>query len=331
MSYILEALRKSEGERDTGRVPDLTAQHELTSEGLDPDEARRPLWPWLLCAAFAANAGLLAYVFWPRMPAAAEVKPVAAEAAKAAAPVVEPAPTVAATGTQPAPGAAASVTQPAPVYAQPAYPPQAYVQPGYAPGYPPPAYTGYPPAAYAQAQLPAYGPGAQPYAGTPPAGYGPGAPAAYGQVAPAYAPPQPTAYAQAAYPATGYAQPAPAYAPTNYQTGPGQAPGETLPELADGDTLVTPAGVQTQDANAVPALEQMPELFRSQVPPMSFSTHVYSSNRAKSFVVINGQTFGPGAQVFPGIQLEAVVEDGVVFNYQGRRFKMDALKNWPEN
>lgn len=342
MSYILEALRKSEGERSTGQIPGLAAQHELTSEGLDE---RRPLWPWVLSLVMAANVGLMAYVLWPRLvPAVVEAAP-----AHAAATPAEPAGKPAA--TEPASAAAASGTD-------------APVTPVASTGTPasPPATGPTPPASYPPGAQPVYiqtGPGQAPVAYVPASAVPPGyvqpvyvqsqAPAGYGYPAQAgYAQQQP--YAAGAYPQAGYAQPgyAPAqaapvypaqaygqasYPPPAYGNGygPSQAPGETLPELADGETLITPQGVQTQDANAVPNLTQLPQAFQNLVPPMSFSTHVYSSNPSKSFVVINGQTYAPGAQVYQGFLLEAIVEDGVVFNHLGQRFKMDALKNWPES
>jgi general secretion pathway protein B len=69
MSYILEALRKAERERNLGQVPTLEARTPT-----DPDAPRR-LWPWLLAGALIVNAGVLAlWLFYPRAP---EVPPVA--------------------------------------------------------------------------------------------------------------------------------------------------------------------------------------------------------------------------------------------------------------
>ncbi len=60
MSYILEALRKAERERNVGQVPDLTAVC-----ALPPPPAKR-LWPWLLLVgALGINAAVLAWVFIP--------------------------------------------------------------------------------------------------------------------------------------------------------------------------------------------------------------------------------------------------------------------------
>jgi len=61
MSYILEALKKSESERNQGRVPDLGQQvrmiHRRRRRGI-------PLVGWL-AIALALNAVVLAVLFWP--------------------------------------------------------------------------------------------------------------------------------------------------------------------------------------------------------------------------------------------------------------------------
>lgn len=61
MSYILDALRKSETERRQGQVPDLGQQvqliHRPKRKGVSP-----VVW---VAVALALNAAVLAYVFWP--------------------------------------------------------------------------------------------------------------------------------------------------------------------------------------------------------------------------------------------------------------------------
>ncbi|MEH6355478.1 MAG: general secretion pathway protein GspB [Marinobacter sp.] len=61
MSYILDALRKSESERHQGKVPDLGRQLQFI-----PRPAKRH-WPVqaLLAAGLLLNAGVLVYVLWP--------------------------------------------------------------------------------------------------------------------------------------------------------------------------------------------------------------------------------------------------------------------------
>lgn len=84
MSYILDALRKSETERRQGQVPDLGQQvqliHRPRKRGVSP-----ALW---VALALVLNAAVLAWLFWPDQPAPAPL----ASAPEPAAQPVEPAP-----------------------------------------------------------------------------------------------------------------------------------------------------------------------------------------------------------------------------------------------
>ena len=59
MSYILEALKKSEQQRELGRVPGITSVHENTAKSVSGK------WLWLIVAILLLNAGLLVLLLWP--------------------------------------------------------------------------------------------------------------------------------------------------------------------------------------------------------------------------------------------------------------------------
>ena len=61
MSYILDALRKSESERRQGRVPDLGQQVQLIHK---PKKKSSIVLVWV-GLGLVLNAAVLAYVFWP--------------------------------------------------------------------------------------------------------------------------------------------------------------------------------------------------------------------------------------------------------------------------
>lgn len=86
MSYILDALRKSESERQQGRVPDFAQQVQMIHR---PRRQRRSVMIWVILAlALLLNAGVLAYVFWPghRTDAATPATASAPQATEPAAP-----------------------------------------------------------------------------------------------------------------------------------------------------------------------------------------------------------------------------------------------------
>ena len=114
MSFILDALKKSEKKRETAEVPNL---HTVHGEGPPPPKKRRPLWPYLLIAVLLLNAGVLIwYVFFreePQVPAVvtdpapapiAESAPLASAPPAVAAPEpVTPSPEPVAAPPEPAP------------------------------------------------------------------------------------------------------------------------------------------------------------------------------------------------------------------------------------
>ncbi|QFS86978.1 MULTISPECIES: general secretion pathway protein GspB [unclassified Marinobacter] len=64
MSYILDALRKSEAERRQGKAPDLGQQVQMVYR-----PKKKPLSPvvWVVLALLL-NAAVMAYLFWPAQP-----------------------------------------------------------------------------------------------------------------------------------------------------------------------------------------------------------------------------------------------------------------------
>lgn len=97
MSYILEALKKSEQERGHGSAPGIQSVH---SSGIRYSTTRSPVWPFVLMIAVAINLAALAYfIFEGRQPAApahtapaAVARPAATGMAAAAPGVSSPAP-----------------------------------------------------------------------------------------------------------------------------------------------------------------------------------------------------------------------------------------------
>lgn len=73
MSYILDALRKSETERRQGKVPDLGHQVQLIHGAGRKKGIAAGVW---IALALLVNAGVLAVVFWPRaVPTSVDLEP----------------------------------------------------------------------------------------------------------------------------------------------------------------------------------------------------------------------------------------------------------------
>ena len=119
MSYILEALRRSQAERERGQVPGLNAQPSALAAL--PTQRDAPPWRWLLPAGLLGLALVaLAAWFWRAPAAPAPPPPPAAVVAATPAPAVaaSPAPLPVVVSAPPSPAAAAvalpSASTPAP-------------------------------------------------------------------------------------------------------------------------------------------------------------------------------------------------------------------------
>lgn len=54
---------------------------------------------------------------------------------------------------------------------------------------------------------------------------------------------------------------------------------------------------------------------------MAISVHAYSDNPKSRMVGINYRIFREGDYVVPGLQLEQITPDGMIFSYKGYRFR----------
>lgn len=105
MSYILDALKKAETERNLGEIPGIHAQPLHLAADTPERTWRRDSWRWLALICVALLLGLAAWKWWP-----AGGEPHAA----AVAPIPRPAPTSPPLVVRPAPPAQTAVPLPEP-------------------------------------------------------------------------------------------------------------------------------------------------------------------------------------------------------------------------
>jgi len=74
MSYILEALKKAEHQREIGQVPRIDSEHEPAAAGLSSR------WGVIVVLVLLVNAGLLLALFWPDSPVVDLQEPVSSAA-----------------------------------------------------------------------------------------------------------------------------------------------------------------------------------------------------------------------------------------------------------
>lgn len=305
MSYILDALNKSQQERDLGQVPGLETEHS------SPPSPSRRTRPWVMLGGAAGAVALVAVVYGllgggeaPEQPApvvssagdgttiddggtgVAQEQEFATAAGESdladSGPVAwslpagladrmaeyEPSPQVDLPVTAPRPATTVAAVRPAPPVVAATQPRPAPVAPAAVPA-PPPAVS-LPPRAVLE----------------PP-------------------PPVPeTAIAAAA--ATR-----PAAVPVDPEA-PSAAP-EATP-------LVEPAPVPEKPA--LPLLADMPYEFQQRVPPLTVNVHAYYPEPEARFAYINMRKYGEGVRMDDGVTIEAITPEGLVLEFGGQRFRL---------
>jgi general secretion pathway protein B len=240
MSYILEALKKSDQQRQQGATPTLT------SVQIPAEETRPRTLSWIvLPAAILFVAGIL--IGWLQPWKTEPARPPVSEISAAPAPAVQASPS-------PAP---ASV---------PAAPPEALPAP----------------------TAPLQATPAAAIVATPP---NPGAPARPALATPATPGPAPQESAAAASKPPPAADPVPA----------------------------TSKATAVAEQKPIPKAE-LPPAIRQELPKLSVSIHAYSSKPAKRVVSVNDQLLYEGDTLAPGLILEQITPDGMIFSYKGFRF-----------
>jgi general secretion pathway protein B len=243
MSYILEALKKSDLQRQQGATPTLT------SVQIPAEETRPRTLSWIvLPGTILFVAGIL--IGWLQPWKTEPARPPVAEKSAAQAPAVQASPS-------PTP---ASV---------PAAPPEAL-----------PART-----------APLQATPAAAIVATPP---NPGAPAR------------------------------PALAALATSAAPGPAPQESVaaaskPPPAADPVPATSKAPAVAEQKPIPKAE-LPPAIRQELPNLSVSIHAYSGKPAKRVVSVNDQLLYEGDTLAPGLILEQITPDGMIFSYKGFRF-----------
>ena len=347
MSYILEALKKAQAERQIGSTPTI---HAPTLAGMPADQgARSKRIPVIVAMALmaAAIAGL-ATMLVRQQPAASQA-PAAPQAG--AAPVV-----AAAGGTALAPNASAQPGAVAPSAATPGAG-DSHVSgtasqqpvggaPTIAPG------TAVPPAVMplasgsraenaAAPQPPAVPstatqPAALPLAAAPPAHAAvapPAAPRAASSAAPPFAAaPSGTVPAAAASRAANAAAPQGVAAPrapgAEAATQPPPARAAEAPRLA----ATRQAGSVTRAADAPPtvapveehiqSLQELPEPIQRAIPQVTLGGYMYSKNPADRLLLIDKVLRREGEEVAPGLVLDKLLPRQAIFSFRGYRYRV---------
>lgn len=90
----------------------------------------------------------------------------------------------------------------------------------------------------------------------------------------------------------------------------------------------TTASQSTAEPENIPYATELPRDFQSSIPNIAYSVHIYASENNAGFVILNGKRCYPGDKVEAGLFLETINSDGVVLSFHNTLFRLDAMKDW---
>jgi len=79
---------------------------------------------------------------------------------------------------------------------------------------------------------------------------------------------------------------------------------------------------QVTGTGETPWLSSLPQTFRSNLPPLVVNIHVYSPDRSRRILYINNRPVQQGTRIEGGVVVEEIMQDGVVLQFRGQRFKL---------
>jgi general secretion pathway protein B len=111
------------------------------------------------------------------------------------------------------------------------------------------------------------------------------------------------------------AAPAPAAVPNIAVVAP-PAPAPT-PAISTVDRATIDASSETKTLS----FAELPLGIQQEIPHMSISVHAYSSQPKNRLVTIDDRMLHEGDSAGPGLKLEQITPDGMIFSYKGYRFR----------
>ncbi len=82
-----------------------------------------------------------------------------------------------------------------------------------------------------------------------------------------------------------------------------------------------PSPVNTEPEQEALHIYELPSAIQQALPDMTIQLHSYSSKPENSIVSINSRMMKEGESLEPGLRLEQITPDGVIFSYKGYRFQ----------
>lgn len=96
------------------------------------------------------------------------------------------------------------------------------------------------------------------------------------------------------------------------------APAAAKPASAPAAAAASAAAAEPR----IPALKELPDDLRRQIPALTVGGSTWSASAASRFVIINGQLFRENDALAPDLTLKAIRQKSAVLEFRGQRFEL---------
>jgi len=76
------------------------------------------------------------------------------------------------------------------------------------------------------------------------------------------------------------------------------------------------------------AISEIPDSVRKKIPNIAFEGHIYSSTPERRSIMVNGRKMREGEVVGDRLLIRQITPEGAEFEYEGYRFRLNALQDW---
>lgn len=108
---------------------------------------------------------------------------------------------------------------------------------------------------------------------------------------------------------------------------------ETWMEISPQTTAASTEPLVEEASGEIPFanIHALPPSVQQQLPPISIAALIYDRDATARMAIINNRSVREGDALAAGLTLEAIDENGIVLDFQGRRFHMNVFQNWKGN
>ncbi|MGC9518193.1 MAG: general secretion pathway protein GspB [Desulfuromonadaceae bacterium] len=89
---------------------------------------------------------------------------------------------------------------------------------------------------------------------------------------------------------------------------------------AEPEDMILNQGKGTQSNHPLTRYSDLPSALRSQLPALHMSVHAYSGDPSGGLVRVNNKMLRPGNYLEEGLRLKEITREGAIFNYAGQEF-----------